>query len=275
MTRDMSHDEASESLAAAALDALSADEQSAVLAHAAGCPQCGPELDALREALAALGDAASPPPVSTSPDVEARLKRIRARLLARAQADRSPLQLPAPPSRRSGLAPWLAAAAAIVIAVLLFNQDRSTKAALAQANQNAAVARATLDTAQTRIAQQEREIHDLTGPSTAVVNMNTSGAAEATAMMFWDKTDNSWSFYAHHLPDAPRGKTYQIWLLTATGEKISAGTFTPASDSSAEYHATYSLPPNALKGVAVSEEPAGGVPQPTGRIVLLGAPGLK
>lgn len=275
MKRDMSHDEASESLAAAALDALTADEQSAVLAHAANCPQCGPELDALRQALAALGNSTPPPPVTTtSPDVEQRLKRIRARLLARAQADRSPLQA-TPLPRRSGLAPWLAVAAAVVIAVLSFNQQRSATAALAQANQKVAAATAALDTARARIAQGQREIKDLTGPSTSVVSMSTSGTAEATAMMFWDKTNNDWSFYAHRLPDAPRGKTYQIWLLTTTGKKISAGTFTPAADSSAEVHATYPLSPTDLKGVAVSEEPAGGMPQPTGRIVLLGAPGPK
>ena len=272
MTREMSHDEASESLAAAALDALPADEQSAVLAHAAMCPTCGPELDALRQALAALGNSAPPPSVPATPDVERRLQRIRMRLLARAEADRAPLKMPA---RRSNLAPWMAAAAAVVVAVLLFNQQRSTSAALAQANQTAADTRATLDTMQAKLARQEREIKDLTGPSTSVVSMSTAGAAEATAMMFWDKTDNSWSFYAHNMPPLPAGKTYQIWLITPNNTKISAGTFTPAADSTVEVHATYALPHDALKSVAVSEEPAGGAPQPTGRIVILGSPGPK
>ncbi|HZS60808.1 MAG TPA: anti-sigma factor [Gemmatimonadaceae bacterium] len=267
----MSHDEASELLAAAALDALAADEQSAVLAHAATCATCGPELEALRQALAALGNSAPPPSKPATPDVERRLQRIRMRLLARAEADRAPLQMPA---RRRNIAPWLAAAAALLIAVLLFSQQRSTSAALAQANQKAVAATAAVDTLQAKIAQDQREIHDLTGPNTSVVNMSTSGAAEATAMMFWDKTNNTWSFYAHRMPPVPAGKTYQIWLLTPT-EKISAGTFTPAPDSSVEVHATYALPHDALRGVAVSEEPAGGVPQPTGRIVILGSPGPK
>jgi Putative zinc-finger len=91
MMRDMSHDEASESLAAAALDALSAEEQAAVLAHAADCPRCGTELDQLRQALAALGNASAAAVSIKSPDLEERLKRIRLRLLARAQADRVPL----------------------------------------------------------------------------------------------------------------------------------------------------------------------------------------
>jgi hypothetical protein len=272
MTREMLHDEASESLAAAALDALPVDEQSAVLAHAATCAKCGPELDALRQALASLGNSAPPASAATTPDVERRLKRIRMRLLARAEADRAPLQV-APP-RRFAVAPWLAAAAAILVAVLLGNMLRATTNRLVQVNQTASDDKRSLDTALAKIAQQEREIKDLTGPSTSVVNLNTSGAAAATAMMFWDKTNNAWSFYAHHLPPVPAGKTYQIWLITPS-EKISAGTFTPAADSSVEVHATYALPADALKGVAVSEEPSGGVPQPTGRIVILGSPGPK
>jgi Anti-sigma-K factor rskA len=278
MTREMSHDEASESLAAAALDALAADEQSAVLAHAATCSRCGPELDALRQALATLGNSAPPSRAAATPDVEQRLQRIRMRLLARAEADRAPLTATTPitaaPSRRPSLAPWFALAAAVVIAVLLFNSQRSTSVALAQARQNAAAAQATLDTAQAKLARQYREIKDLTGPSTSVVSLSTSGAAEATAMMFWDKTDNSWSFYAHNMPPLPAGKTYQIWLITPSNTKISAGTFTPAADSTVEVHATYALH-EALKSVAVSEEPVGGAPQPTGRIVILGSPGPK
>jgi hypothetical protein len=286
MKRDMSHDEASESLAAAALDALSADEQAAVLAHAATCPQCGPELEALRQAMAELGNSTPPVRAPASPDVEQRLKRIRMRLLARAQADRAPIDISvgakntAPSATASRATPaalrgvWAALAAAIVIGALLLNQGRSTTAALAEANQKAAAATAALDTAQAKIAQDQREIKDLTGPSTEVVGLNTTGAAEATALMFWDKTNNDWAFYAHHVAPLPAGKAYQIWLITPT-QKISAGTFTPAADSSVEVHATYALPPNALKGVAVSEEPAGGAPQPTGRIVIVGAPGPK
>ena len=303
MTREMSHDEASESLAAAALDALSAEEQAAVVAHAASCSRCGPELDALRQALAALGNSTPLPSAPATPDVEQRLKRIRMRLLARAHADRAPIELmnaapsatvsraapgvsaaadAAPhaattlswPPGRSGLAPWLALAAAIVVAVLLLNQVRATNALLAQANQNAVAEKTALETANAKIAQAEREINELTGSKTSVVSLSTSGAAEATALMFWDRTDNSWSFYAHHMPPPPAGKTYQIWLLTPSGQ-ISAGTFTPAADSSVEVHATYALPSNALKGVAVSEEPAGGVAQQTGRIVIIGAPSAK
>jgi anti-sigma-K factor RskA len=274
----MSHDEASESLAAAALDALPPDEQAAVLAHAATCPQCGPELEALRQAMAELGNSTPPVRAPASADVEQRLKRIRMRLLARAQADRAPIDISVAPkstaARRSSMGTWLALAAAIVIVVLLLNQGRSTKADLAQANEKAAAATAALDTAQAKLAQSKREIDALTGSNTEVVGLNTTGAAEATALMFWDKTNNNWAFYAHHVAPLPAGKAYQIWLITPT-QKISAGTFTPASDSSVEVHATYALPPNALKGVAVSEEPTGGAPQPTGRIVIVGSPGPK
>jgi hypothetical protein len=50
--------------------------------------------------------------------------------------------------------------------------------------------------------------------------------------------------------------------------KISAGTFTPLPDGSAQVQATYSLARDSLRAIAVTEEPAGGVPQPTGAFVL-------
>jgi Anti-sigma-K factor rskA len=168
---------------------------------------------------------------------------------------------------------WLALAAAVLIAVWLYSQRAASSDQLAKAVQRASQDSAALDSARARIASRDREIVALTGPSTSVVALNTTGAAAATALMFWDRTDNSWALYAHHLPPPPQGKTYQLWLLTPSS-KISAGTFTPAPDSSVEVHATYELH-DALKGVAVSEEPSGGAPQPTGRIVIVGTPGPK
>lgn len=52
----MSHDEASELLAVAALHALDADTLSAVEEHAATCPRCQAELDGFRGVAAALGN---------------------------------------------------------------------------------------------------------------------------------------------------------------------------------------------------------------------------
>jgi anti-sigma-K factor RskA len=84
--------------------------------------------------------------------------------------------------------------------------------------------------------------------------------------MFWDKAKNTWVLVAHNMPDLKTGRTYQLWLVTPT-QKISAGTF-EAKGGEAMVRATYALPADQLKMLAVTEEPAGGMPQPTGPMVM-------
>jgi hypothetical protein len=266
MTRSMNHDDARDALMAAALEALSADDQSAVLAHATACAECGPELDALRQALGTLGSATPPPVGPVSQDMDRRLTQIQRRLMARVQPD----TVPAPKrARPSTWAAWVALAAAVVIAGFLYDQNISYRRTVTALHDHLAVDSATLDSARTRIASRDREIAALTGPRTAVVALSRTGALEPSALMFWDRTDDRWAFYAHHLKPPPVGKTYQLWLVTPS-TKISGGTFAPAADSSIELHMTYALPPDSLRAVAVTEEPAGGVPQPTGPMVIVG-----
>jgi anti-sigma-K factor RskA len=63
-----------------------------------------------------------------------------------------------------------------------------------------------------------------------------------------------------------------LWLITRDGQRISAGTFAPDQAGNAVVSAQYPLAPDALQTIAVTEEPAGGVPQPTGEIVIAGQP---
>ena len=92
-----------------------------------------------------------------------------------------------------------------------------------------------------------------------------SGSA---ARVFWDVRRGSWRLYADNLPPAGAGKTYQLWLVTAQA-KISAGVFDPASE---EASGSVALPADAgtVVAAAVTPEPEGGSPQPTGKIILLG-----
>jgi len=89
VSRDVSHSEAMELLPEAALDALPPDDQAGVVAHATGCPECGPALIALRDAIAQMAFAA---PLVTVDAV--RRARVRTRLMARARADLSVADTP-------------------------------------------------------------------------------------------------------------------------------------------------------------------------------------
>ena len=111
-------------------------------------------------------------------------------------------------------------------------------------------------------------ITGLIGRDVAVMSLTSAGAKAPYARMFWDTARNTWILAAHNMPELRAGRTYQLWLVTKTA-KISAGTFSP-TNGEAVVRATYPLARDSLEAIAVTEEPAGGVPQPTGVPIIAG-----
>ena len=288
MSDGMTHEQAREALEALALDALDASEREAVMAHVATCATCQSELAALESTANELAYAATPIPMPPT-----QRDRIRARLMARAAADRglreplaavTPLraesgtrparveiamQRPVVPVRRAfGPAAWMAMAASLVAilgAGAFLNASRE-RAALREALQAARATNGTqlaaLDSLRASLASRERMITNLIGPQVAVMTLASTDATSPTGRMFWDQQHNAWTFVAHRVPMPKSGRTYQMWLVTPSA-KISAGTFMPSPDGEVMMQATYALPKDSLAAVAVTDEPMGGSPQPT------------
>jgi anti-sigma-K factor RskA len=277
MTRRLSHDEAQSLLAAEALDALTGEERDALPAHTADCAECRARLSELRDTAAALAFAAPPAAIDVT-----RRARIRERLLARAAAERTGPggtlggeTIARRPETRSltlrrTRTPWLMAAAfgalmvgAGIYAFVLRRDVRELEREIATLES----ARVNL---QRDISAREGMIAGLTGPSVRVVDLAAGGARPPSGRMFWDQATDTWTFFAHNLPPNEPGRTYQLWLITPGERTLPAGLFVPDPAGRASVQATFALPPDSLAAVAVSEEPAGGVPKPTGEIVLLG-----
>ena len=93
----VTHEEAVPELAAVALDAASPEIASAVRAHAAVCPECGPELAGMEETVALLGEL-----VPSAQINRGRGAGIRSRLIMRGRAERELKSAPVPgPGRLS------------------------------------------------------------------------------------------------------------------------------------------------------------------------------
>ena len=75
------------------------------------------------------------------------------------------------------------------------------------------------------------------------------------------------------LPALPAGKVYQLWVVTAQAP-VSAGLLRPDPDGRASL--TVATPRDLATPVAmaVTIEPDGGVPAPTGEKFLIGTPAL-
>jgi hypothetical protein len=201
----------------------------------------------------------------------------RERLLARATADRASRSGPGAvrptptPARRSvGLRAFVGVstllAASLVLLVRVRAQRDEYREAYAAADK-ASVQR--VDSLRTLLAERDQMVASLTGADVRVVGLSSSATTQPRALMFWDKATDRWTFVAHNLPKLAAGRTYQLWLVTAD-RKISAGTFAVSATGDVVLQATYALNRDALKAVAVTEEPSGGVPQPTGAMVVVG-----
>ncbi|MBO0859090.1 MAG: anti-sigma factor [Chloracidobacterium sp.] len=113
-----------------------------------------------------------------------------------------------------------------------------------------------------------RQIDDIVSPRTKVIAMVGDETPQANAKVLWDTNAQRWVIYIFDLPAPPSDKDYQLWYVTKKA-KISAKVFSTNDQGQAVLKLT--LPEEALSGLAataVTLEPKGGSPQPTGKFYL-------
>ena len=265
------------------------------------------ELASLRAATDALASAV--PAAAMAAD---RKSAMRARLLERAGGDRSPTRteevyvgspagsasspasspasapvltlvtseprtivrevfVPARLSLVQRIAPLFAAAASVmfVLSVLRLQDALQSRNDAQAALQNMTQSTTQLEQ---QLAARDSLVAAMSGASVTVVELASTSNLPPGAKMFWDRVANRWTLVTHNLKTVQPGRTYQLWLVTAKAEKISAGTFNTDASGRAVVQATYALAERELAAIAITEEPTGGSPQPTGAILVAGAP---
>jgi anti-sigma-K factor RskA len=245
-----------------ALGALPEAEAAAVRAHAAGCRECEQKLAEARGLVAALAFAAPQemPPASAK---EALFMRIAAEHAAKPQRGA------AREGKNAGV-PWWnwillpASAALAVFSFALWQQNRQLAKDLGQAKRVVA----NLENERLRVKSL---VNVLASSDTITVKLAGPGYENPASGVVRYNLHLGVVAYKAELPQPPPNKVYQMWLVPQDGVPISAGVFvqgTPGDD----VVWTAQVPPNTQpKAFAVTLEPAGGVPQPTGPKVLVGA----
>lgn len=228
------------------LGCLDDDERAVFEGHIAGCDECAAEVRAFgRVATALAGSAGSQAP---APELRAGLLRS---LTARAAFARF---------ARVGRA-WLPLAAMLAVAVgaALFALTLQRRVAVLE--EDARQVNSALQSSMAVLAAPDLVRIDLQGQQPA---------PDATGRALWSRA-RGMVFTSSALPPLPSGRTYQIWVVTAP-RLISAGLLD--ADSAAGSRAFFATPPDipSPTAVAVTVEPAGGVPAPTGPAVLAGVP---
>ena len=301
----LNHDEAYAELTAVALDIVPAELGAAVREHAAGCPECGPELGAIEETVAELAQLVPQRAMNLGHGAG-----IRSRLVMRARGEREALSAaPGRPDLARGVASLtglghrltpgtqhavdvelkktlppqkqraaffsgsnllaLAASVAFVAAAVQLARVTSDRNALRIQLESRLAAPLSPDIVRTPASEREALVAAMAGPDVKIVPLSSKNATRM-GRMFWNPSSNDWTMVVYTMDPPKPGMTYQVWLITDSA-KISAGTFQPDSTGHVFMQAKYALDRNALKAVAVTEEPKGGMPSPTGPIIVSGS----
>ena len=257
----MNHEPFDELAAVYAVGALDGEDLVRFEAHLrGGCTACEAIVRESQEALAgAAGNPAAIPPA-----------HVRDALLRRVQTSSRPRP------RRGRWIPWAIGTAAAAVAAAAFTSGMVASRYEARLGQ---VAR---DTARVReqVLREQALLREEVGiaralatllrdPATRVVDLGGLAAAPtASGRLIWNEKAGG-RLYVSGLPPAPPGKTYELWTIAGAAPRP-AGTF----DVDAEGRGSHTVAPaegGPVKVFAVTLEPAGGVPAPTGPMVLASA----
>jgi len=271
-----------------ALGVLDEEERVEFEAHLADCEACRSAVQAFRETAATLAWSVPQrvPPAS-----------LRARVLHEAAAVR-PIATPARTrragagsddlgadfGRRSGprlagaARTWLAAASLVLAvgAAALFVRERGARsgleAAVARMQDEAARTAARLGELASDVAARDSLLASVLSPDTRTVRLTAQGRPPS-AQIFWSQARGRVVIAAFDLDPAPAGRTYQLWGIAGGSAPVSLGIFNTSADGRTV--AAFEVGPGARFDVAaITEEPAGGSPQPTTTPFLVGGIGL-
>lgn len=126
------------------------------------------------------------------------------------------------------------------------------------------------DSLKAELRGQQAIIAMLRDPATQVVTLaGQAPAPAARARMMWHEKVGG-VFLASGLPAPPPGKAYQLWAIAGGNAPVSAGVFTVDAGGSGSLSVRPLPGVSAVSAFAVTLEPAGGLPAPSGEMYLLG-----
>lgn len=251
-------------LPAYALGALDGEDLRELEEHlAGGCEECRRQLGLWQGDLEALAEFV--PPVQPSEVTRARVLR----LVGGGAAPAAPRTLPR----------WLPFAAAALLLLSVWSvagQIRMRDELRRVSGENALLARRLeelgTDVAAARLESRRaaQALQILAAPHVnSVVLAGLGPTPGAAGQTYVNPQTRDALFYAFNLPALAPDKTYQLWFITG-GKPVSAGTFSVDPRGTGTLRIDKVADVKDIQVWAVTVEPQGGVPQPTGEMVLKG-----
>ena len=255
-------------LALYALQALSQEETAAVREHVSACEVCRAEVAKVEGDLAmvALSVEQQPLPAGARDRFVQRLAS-EPRSIAAASRAAEPISIEkARGSRSAAWVGWLAAAAALIVAVALGVQVSTLRARLQESENKLASLQAS--------GSRDKQVAEvLTAPTAQKVVLTAPKTPPApTGRVVYLAARGGLILQASNLAPIPAGKAYELWVIPADGSApIPAGVFKP--DAAGNGSVVLPEIPQGVKAKAfgVTLENEAGSKTPTAPILLAGA----
>jgi hypothetical protein len=177
----------------------------------------------------------------------------------------------APGGRPSSAFRALGVAASLLLAATFCALWVATRADLAATRRNVARLEETVRENEKQMALASQEVSWLKDPRVQVALLKgLEGSSAARAKLLWNPGTKQGILWVSGLPPLPLGKSYELWAFVGD-QPVPAGTFDAASGAGTVIPISRQDPlDDTPVKFAVSVEPKGGVPKPTGAIVLAG-----
>jgi len=248
-----------------ALGALDGEEKQALEAHVASCADCARKLAQARGrvALLALGAPQKAPSPAVKQRLMAQIRGAASEPPAPAHASGSRVPLPSSATRWWNAMLLVGGVALAALTIFLWHENRDL------ARQVGAL--------HASLVQQQHAMHEASEVAELVTSQGTvtvplaqqPGAPAGAAHVMYNKKMGM-LMYEGEIQPAPASKSYQLWVVPENGKPISAGVFNPVEGR--PDHWMMKLPEGVdAKSFAVTLEPAGGMPHPTGPTILAGS----
>jgi anti-sigma-K factor RskA len=259
------HNERFEELAA--LEALGVplgEDAGEFARHLAGCDICRAVVEEGREAAMLLAGAV--PLVLPRPDVK---RKILASIATNAL---SPARSADRPASSGRMVPWLFAAAAALLFVFVVWDDARLRRERSDLRSQTAYLANRLTSTERDLARRELQARVLDSDDVRILQLGGKEPQPAArAKVFWSPRARRGVLVAGNLQPLPAGKQDELWVFS-NGKPVPAGVFDADLQGRALVESPELPSVDAAQNFAVTVEPAGGVPAPTGPIVLVGAP---
>lgn len=103
----------------------------------------------------------------------------------------------------------------------------------------------------------------------ALLRPTAAGSSQTLGTSIWLASDQRGLIVLENLPALPASQSYQLWLFEpGASAPVSAGVFASEPTGPVRHQFTVAAPVRAVERFAVSVEPKGGAPRPTGKFVL-------